>query len=218
MKLFEVLFLFESDDLFVNKEPDKKTMKLKVQSLAIELERTPKDSPRYEVLARKYQELDHIVNPKKYPNALQGPRVAFNYARDEIEGRFYMGEKILLTSPFYASLYASHILNKRWPEAEAIIATEDQAAYNYIESVLKKRWPEAEPTLFAGHAVYSFPYIQQYIKHRVPEAEAVIMDSSFYAFQYAKYIIKGRWPEAEATIRSAPSYRKQYDEFVQSLE
>ena len=145
-----------------------------------------RDRPiEYEKL--KYFRNEHPVLKKLFKKIesqyLKDPKLALQYAKEVIRGRWPEGEDAIATDPVSASQYAREVIKGRWPEAEAVIAKDPKSAVWYAREVIKGRWPKAEAT---------------------------IAKDPWTAAQYAEYVIKGRWPEAEAVIAQYPMAWEHY--------
>jgi hypothetical protein len=215
MKLFEVIFLFESDTLFINKEHDKKTAKVKLAAINNIIDEVPNDSDRYKQLIKQRCVMLSIIRDKDYQTIKQAPQSVILYARDVIKGRWPEAEPIIMKNPYYSYSYANEVLKKRWPEAERVIKQAPQSVILYARDVIKGRWPEAEPTIMKN-PYYSYSYANEVLKKRWPEAEPAIMKDGVYAVEYAKHVIMGRWPEAEPTIMKNV-YSSNYIEYLNSI-
>lgn len=105
------------------------------------------------------------------------PDMAYNYAKEVVNGRWVEGEFALAMAPTWAYQYAKDILKGRWPEAEPYIIKDTASAYLYAKNVIKARWPEAEPLMVKSP--HSCLYTLSVIKERWPAAEAVIAKSDY---------------------------------------
>jgi hypothetical protein len=217
MKLFEVMFLVESDDLFTNKEHDATTATLQLDSINHELDSIAKDTPRYNRLLQRRLQLLALIRPVEYTDALNPGIKTYNYARS-LGCRWPEGEAVLLHNGDTESLfaYAEDIVKGRWPEAEPIIIKDPEYAYLYARSVIKGRWPEAEPTIMKNPE-FAYFYAKDVIKGRWPKAEPIIMTSIRWIEPYARSVIKGRWPKAEPIIKTDASYWKKYQDSLDEL-
>jgi len=122
-------------------------------------------------------------------------------------------EPIIMKNPRMAGQYAKYVIKGRWPEAEPIIMQDPGHAYLYAKYIIKDRWPEAEPyiiTIRPGGRYLLTKYAGDVIKGRWPEAEPYIMKDPEQAFYYARDVIKGRWPEAEPYIMKDPYWQGKY--------
>lgn len=72
------------------------------------------------------------------------PEYAYNYANDQIKGRWLEAEEYIKNNPHYAVKYAEDVIKGRWREAEDVIKTNARCAYYYAKDVIKGRWIEAE--------------------------------------------------------------------------
>ena len=137
------------------------------------------------------------------------PPSAYEYARDVIEGRFPEAEAFIAKDPWLAYRYALYIIKGRFPEAEAVIAKNPKWAYEYARDVIKGRFPEAEEAI-AKDPKWAYWYAKNVIQGRFPKAEAVIAKDPRLAYEYALDVIKGRWPEVEAVIATNPELAYSY--------
>jgi len=141
------------------------------------------------------------------------PRLAYNYARDVIKGRWLEGESVIAKDPEQAYNYARDVIKGRWLEGESVIAKDPEQAYDYARDVIKGRFSEGEPAI-AKVPKWAYTYARDVIKGRWPEAEPVIAKDPESASSYAADIIKGRWPEAEPVIAEDPESAFFYAEDV----
>jgi hypothetical protein len=151
MKLFEVLFLFESDDLFTNQEHDKKTAKLKLKSIEQLIDNEPEDTDRYKRLIKHRIKLLTIIKDNRYQTALSSPGSAYFYAKDVLKGRWVEAEHIIKQNNWFATLYARDVIKGRWLDIEPTIVKDAQCASNYALNILGGRWLDAEPTIIGSH-------------------------------------------------------------------
>jgi hypothetical protein len=153
MKLFEVLFLFEGDDLFVNKALDVKSAKLKLQAVNNLILNAEEGSERYNTLLKQRVVLLSIIKPSDYTKALKTPRDAYLYASSKLWCRWPEGEKVILNDIETIIYYARDIIKGRWPEGESVMLSKieyhhmDNWCYEYARYVIKGRWPEAEAVI-----------------------------------------------------------------------
>jgi hypothetical protein len=149
MKLFEVLFLFESDDLFTNKEWDyydftanKDHKKAKRESVKAELDHlttiNQEKTDRYKTLLLRYGD----------------PSLIRAYAKNVIKGRWPEAEPFIITMPVSAVYYARDVVKGRWPEAEPVIMKDAFSSLQYAKEVINGRWPEAEATIKLDSTYY----------------------------------------------------------------
>lgn len=89
---------------------------------------------------------------KTFKNAARDENAAYWcywYAQNVVEGRWYDGEPIILTSPEFCYAYALYITKGRWKEGEKTILRSPYWTYWYTYDIIKKRWEEGEPVIFS---------------------------------------------------------------------
>jgi len=175
-----------------------------------------RDRPiEYEKL--KYFRNEHPVLKKLFKKIesqyLKDPKLALQYAKEVIRGRWPEVEDAIATDPVSASQYAREVIKGRWPKAEEVIAKDPTSAFSYVTEVIKGRWPKAEATIAKDPIVAGW-YAREVIKGRWPEAEAVIAQYPRPAAQYAEYVIKGRWPKGEDAIAQNKDTAVEYARFI----
>jgi hypothetical protein len=158
MKLFEVLFLFESDDLFTNKDHDIKSAKLKLASINTIIKDVSTQSTRYDKLIKTRCDMLSIIRDKAYLTALTTPALAYDYARHTVDGPWPEGEPVILQDAYYSYAYARFILGDRWSKGEPVIMTNIHQAASYAHYVIQGRWPEAEAMIL--NSSYKEKYLE----------------------------------------------------------
>ena len=114
--------------------------------------------------------------------------------RPKDNGRFRLGEPVILNSGYWSYYYAKHILKNRWNEAEDSISKETRKIDNvlftalYAREFIKGKWIEAEPNI-SKHGISSLHYAQT-INKEFPEGENEISKNPQLAFDYSKLINK----------------------------
>jgi hypothetical protein len=94
------------------------------------------------------------------------------YAKRTIQGRWPLGEQILLQRgvAIHLMIYANEIIHDRWVEAESIIRINSSAAYEYARYVINDRWPEGEEAI-SKNCYISCRYCRNVLNARWPEIE-----------------------------------------------
>lgn len=114
--------------------------------------------------------------------------------RPKDNGRFRLGEPVILNSGYWSYYYAKHILANRWNEAEDSISKETRKISNILFSALYARefingkWIEAEPNI-STDGISSLHYAQT-INKEFPEGENEISKDPQLSFDYSKLINK----------------------------
>lgn len=132
---------------------------------------------------------------------LQDPRVAVNYAKSVVRGRWPEAEPIIAANPEESLLYAKLIIKGPWPAGERAIAEEGPTAYQYAREILEDRFPMGEPEI-AKLPGYALLYARDILHGRFLEAEPFIAQDPEWAFNYAQGILHDRFPEGELAIAS----------------
>jgi len=136
----------------------------------------------------------------------------FNYFRTDhpiLKKLFSMKEKESLKEPKLAYQYAKDVIKGRWPEGEPEIAKDPKFSYFYAKNVINGRWPEGEPAI-SKDPENAYYYAKYVIKGRFIEGEPIIAKNPIVAFSYASTVIKGRWKEGEPTITEYPEWAYYY--------
>ena len=152
--------------------------------------------------------------------ATKNNRVAYNYAKSVLKGRWEEGEPIIAKDAKDSYEYALNVLKgERFKLGEPAITKDAEWAVPYAENVIKGRWKEAEPTI-SKNASKAERYANKIIKGRWKELEEKILNGpeslSNYsvAFIYAKTVVKGRWKEVESILIQDAFYGYYYAFFI----
>ena len=87
------------------------------------------------------------------------PEMAYEYARDVINGRWPEGESTIAKDPVFAFMYITHILKrKRWKKAEPAIMKDPYIAFMYARDIIEDRWKEAEPIIMNSIAASAYAH------------------------------------------------------------
>lgn len=117
------------------------------------------------------------------------PSYAFNYAVNQIKGRWPEGEEKIKTDPELAYEYVAKIIRGRWPEAEPTIMTDTDFAVDYAKNIIGGRWPEAEPYIIKDIENFIF-YVLEIVKKRLPEYEPIIRKTKYWNMYKNHFDIK----------------------------
>jgi hypothetical protein len=81
----------------------------------------------------------HMATPEMAFEALKGGKLNAQQKKE--------AESVIATDPKLAYEYARYVIKGRWPEGEPAIAKDPRWAYWYARDVIKGRFPEAEPVI-----------------------------------------------------------------------
>ena len=68
--------------------------------------------------------------------ASKDPKLAYEYAKDVIKGRWPEAEETISEDPWWACIYAKNVIDGRFSEAEETISKDPEYAYEYVTEVI----------------------------------------------------------------------------------
>lgn len=146
------------------------------------------------------------------------------YNAIENKKRNYSLEQYIVTVPWMAYEYARDVINGVWPEAEQYIMLDPQYAYYYTLQLLKTRWPEAEPYIFTNE-MYANCYLQDWPEARTLSKDVPLAIGSFAITDVPNTItdeqlmklIKILDPSTTISQETLVSFRKYFEPRIKEL-
>lgn len=141
-------------------------------------------------LTPKQEEFISLLNADKLTEEAAG--LTYNYAYNEIKGRYDSGESVLAKSPKFAFYYARDVLKGRFAQGEAAIATEAHYAYLYAFFIFKGPFKQGEDAI-AKSPEHSYLYAIHVLKGRFEKGEAAIAkEHECNITDYANMLIRNK--------------------------
>jgi hypothetical protein len=99
-----------------------------------------------------------IIRDKDYLTALATPTLAYDYAKNTVDGKWPEGEPVILQDAYRSYAYARFVIGDRWPKGEPVIMKDPHPAASYAMYVIQGRWPEAEAMIL--NSGYNKAYLE----------------------------------------------------------